>query len=188
MATSKTHTSKPEREPTAELDARYSSDGATPTAWPDAVHQLESSPVFWSTTVRRDRRVHVTPLLAVWLDGALHFCTGPTEQKAKNLEHDAHCALTTGCNSLDDGLDVVVEGVAVPVADDARLRRIAAQYESKYGADWHFDVRDGRFHHQGGEAIVFAIEPHAIYAFRKGEPFSHTRFRVRDTPAVVRTR
>ncbi len=47
---------------------------------------LEASEIFWLSTVRRDGRPHVTPLPAMWLDGALHFCTGPEEQKAKNLE------------------------------------------------------------------------------------------------------
>jgi hypothetical protein len=109
----------------------------------------------------------------------VHFCTGPTEQKAKNLEDDGHCAITTGRNSLDEGLDVVVEGRAVTVREDARLRRIADAYESKYGDEWHFDVRDGRFHHEGGDALVFAVEAANVYAFGKGEPFSHTRFRMR---------
>jgi hypothetical protein len=34
--------------------------------------------------VRADGRPHVTPLISVLVDGALHFCTGATEQKAKN--------------------------------------------------------------------------------------------------------
>lgn len=35
--------------------------------------------------MRADGRPHVTPLVAVWLDGAPHFSTGPAEQKAVNL-------------------------------------------------------------------------------------------------------
>jgi hypothetical protein len=168
------------REPTAELDARYSSEGTAPTSWTDAVRELDFARVFWLSTARRDGRLHVTPLLAVWLDDALHFCTGPTEQKAKNLEHDAHCALTTGCNSLDEGVDFVVEGRASIVSDDARLQRLATAYESKYGAEWHFDVRNGRFHHEGGDAIVFAVAPSSVYAFGKGDTYSHTRFRLHE--------
>ena len=116
----------------AELDARYSSDGARPTEWADVVRRLERAAIFWVTSVRSDGRPHVTPLLAVWLDDALCFCTGPTEQKAKNLSHNAHCSLTTGCNELDAGLDIVVEGVAANLRDDTRLRLLAAAYESKY--------------------------------------------------------
>ena len=98
-------------EPIAELDARFSSEGATPTQWTEARQLLEAAEVFWLSTVRPDGRPHVTPLLAVWLDDALYFCTSSPERKAKNLDHSPHCVLTTGRNSLD-GLDIVVEGEA----------------------------------------------------------------------------
>ena len=116
---------------------------------------LETAEIYWLTTVRRDGRPHVTPLLAVWNDGALHFCTGPDEQKARNLEATTHSAVTTGCNTMGEGLDVVVEGDAVRVTDDTRLQRLADAWEAKYGSDWHFDVHDGAFHHDAGEALVF---------------------------------
>ena len=89
---------------------------------------------FWLSTVRPGGQPHVTPLLGVWLDGALYFCTGDAERKAKNLAQNAHCVLTTGCNTLDDGLDVVVEGAGALVSDAAELGRVADTYESKYGA------------------------------------------------------
>jgi len=37
----------------------------------------------------------------------LYFCTGPHERKARNLGQNPHCVLTTGCNTLKEGLDVV---------------------------------------------------------------------------------
>ena len=175
------------REIAAELDARYSSDGARPTEWADVVRHLEQADIFWVTTVRPDGRPHITPLLAVWLDDALCFCTGPTEQKAKNLAHNPQCSLTTGCNQLDSGLDIVVEGVAANLRDDTRLRLLATAYESKYGHDWHFDVRNGAFHHEGGEAFVYEVAPVTVYAFGKGEPFSHTRWRFGDAQGARAT-
>ena len=63
---------------------------------------------------------------------------------------NAHCILTTGCNALDEGLDVVVDGDAVRVTDEARLGRVADAYLSKYGSDWRFAVRDGGFYHDPG--------------------------------------
>jgi len=36
-------------------------------------------------------------------------------------------------------------------------------------------VRDGAFHHQGGEAYVFEVAPMVAYGFAKG-PYSHTRW------------
>jgi general stress protein 26 len=164
-------------EPVTELDARFSSDGATPTGWIQARDQLENAEIYWLSTVRPDGRPHVTPLLSVWLDGALYFCTGSEERKAKNLDHNPHCVLTTGRNALGEGLDLVVEGEAVKVSDHARLQLIADMYESKYGSDWHFDVRDGAFHGEGNKALVYEVVPAVVFGFGKGDEFSQTRWR-----------
>ncbi|MEO7909782.1 MAG: pyridoxamine 5'-phosphate oxidase family protein [Roseiflexaceae bacterium] len=164
--------------PETELDTRYSSENATPIAWTEAIAQLEKAQVYWLSTVRPDGRPHVTTLLSVWLDGALYFCTGASERKAKNLAHNAHCILTTGCNSFDTGLDVVVEGDALRVTDAAKLKRIADLYELKYGSDWHFDVRDGAFNGGGGNvALVFEVAPTTAFGFGKGASSSQTRWR-----------
>jgi uncharacterized pyridoxamine 5'-phosphate oxidase family protein len=161
-----------------ELDTRYSGDDATPTPWADAREQLEQAEVFWLSTVRPDGRPHVTTLLAVWLDEALYFCTGAGECKAKNLAHNPHCILTTGCNTLDQGLDIVVEGDALRVTDQSRLQRIADLYELKYGSEWRFDVRDGAFNGQGGNvALVFEVAPSTAFGFGKGASPSQTRWR-----------
>jgi nitroimidazol reductase NimA-like FMN-containing flavoprotein (pyridoxamine 5'-phosphate oxidase superfamily) len=142
-------------EPVVELDPRYGEEGVPATEWADARGRLENAELYWVTTVRRDGRPHVTPLIAVWHDDALYFCTGPTEQKAKNIARNPHCILMTGCNALHEGIDLVVEGDATKVSDDVKLRRIADAYESKYGTEWHFDVHDGAFHHGPGEAWRF---------------------------------
>jgi pyridoxine/pyridoxamine 5'-phosphate oxidase len=165
------------KEPVAELDPRFSSGDASPAPWADARQRLEQAEVFWLSTVRPDGRPHVTPLIAVWLDGALHFCTGPDERKARNLAANAHCVVTTGCNALAEGLDLVIEGDAVRVSDETRLRRLAERYEAKYGSDWHFEVRDGAFSGDGGEALVFEVSPRTVFGFHKGEPFGQTRWR-----------
>ena len=129
------------------------------------------------TTVRPDGRPHVTPLLTVWEQEAPWFCTGADERKGMNLATNPHCVLTTGGNSLQDGLDVVVEGDAERVADDERLRQVAEAYVEKYGSEWHFDGRDGVFVGPvGNRALVFRIAPTTVFAFRKGH-YSQTRFR-----------
>ncbi len=164
----------PEREPVTELDARFSSPEASAIPWAEARSQLESAPVYWLSTVRGDRP-HVTPLLAVWDDGALHFTTGETEQKARNLERNPNCALTTGRNDLTEGLDLVVEGAAVRVTEESRLQRLADAWEAKYTSDWHFEVRDGAFHGDGGRALVFAVEPVKVFGYAKGN-YGQTRW------------
>lgn len=163
--------------PTTSLDNRFSDPDATPTSWQDTVQVIESAELFWLTTVRADGRPHVTPLVAVWLDGALHFCTGDEEQKAVNLRTNPHVALTTGRNDWDRGLDVVVEGDAVQVTDEATLKRLADAWRTKWDGRWQFEARDGAFHHEdGGAALVYAVAPTKVLAFGKG-PYSHTRHR-----------
>jgi len=165
-------------EPAAELDVQFSMEGATPTEWAEARDHLAKAETYWLSTVRPDGRPHVTPLISLWLDDALYFCTGPSERKAKNLAQNPHCILTTGSDSLDEGLDIVVEGDAAKVSDDAELMRIAEAYVSKYGSDWHFEVRDGAFHQEGVSdgAMVFEVAPVTAFGFRKGE-YSQTRWR-----------
>ncbi|TMR21091.1 pyridoxamine 5'-phosphate oxidase family protein [Nonomuraea turkmeniaca] len=164
-------------EPTTKLDARFSDPNATPTPWAQAREQLIHAETYWLTTVRADGRPHVTTLLAVWQDDAIYFCTGAEEQKARNLESNRHCALTTGASALHEGLDLVVEGAAERVTDPGKLKRLSGAWESKYGGDWHFDVGDGVFTHpEGGEALVFEVAPAKVLGFRKGE-YSQTSWR-----------
>jgi nitroimidazol reductase NimA-like FMN-containing flavoprotein (pyridoxamine 5'-phosphate oxidase superfamily) len=87
--------------PTAELDSQFSTDDATQIPWAEGRERLEGAEVYWISTVRPDGWPHVTPLLSIWLDDALYFCTGPHERKAKNLGRNPHCILTTGCSTLD---------------------------------------------------------------------------------------
>jgi nitroimidazol reductase NimA-like FMN-containing flavoprotein (pyridoxamine 5'-phosphate oxidase superfamily) len=164
-------------DPLTTLDPRFSDPGAVPTSWDETRRALEAAELFWISTVRRDGRPHVTPLVAVWLDGAIHFCAGATEQKGINLGHNPHVTLTTGCNRWDEGLDVVVEGDAVPVTDDGMLERLAAAWAAKWDGRWRWRVRDGAFRHEDGSAAqVFSVTPTRVLAFGKGT-FSHTRHR-----------
>jgi general stress protein 26 len=164
--------------PVTTLDQRFSEPGAVATEWDEARRVLETAELFWITTVRADGRPHVTPLVAVWVDGALHFSTGETEQKAVNLRTNQHVILTTGRNDWDKGLDLVVEGDAVRVTDEDTLRRLAQAWALKWDGQWQYQVRDGSFYHPDGDeaVLVFAVAPAKVLAFGKGS-FSHTRHR-----------
>ncbi|MEU2114458.1 pyridoxamine 5'-phosphate oxidase family protein [Streptomyces sp. NPDC016459] len=163
--------------PRTSLDPRFSDPEAAPASWPDAAARLAAAEVFWLTTVRPDGRPHVTPLIAVWSDGALHFCTGPDERKARNLAGNPSVALTTGTPTLGEGFDLVVEGEAERVTDEGRLSVLAEAYVGKYGPDWRFEVREGAFVGDGGTALVFAVVPRTVFGFAKGDPFGQTRWR-----------
>jgi predicted pyridoxine 5'-phosphate oxidase superfamily flavin-nucleotide-binding protein len=168
--------SVPATEPTAEVDAPYSSPDAVATDWDRARSVFAAAPIYWLSTVRADGRPHVTPVIALWAGAAIHVCTGPQEQKAKNLASNPNVVVTTGNNGWS-GLDVVVEGRARRIAEDAALRDLAAQWEAKYGEEWHFDVGGGVFRHDAGEAYVFAVDPVKAYAYDRDEPGGATRFR-----------
>ena len=113
------------QQPVTELDTRFSDQNAVATDWEETRRALEDAELFWITTVRVDGRPHVTPLVAVWLDDAIHFATGAGEQKAVNLRTNQNVILATGCNEWEQGLDVVVEGEAVQVIDESVLEQLA---------------------------------------------------------------
>ena len=178
----------PAPQPRTELDARYSSalnprpgaEDVIATEWAEARRRLDTAEIFWVSTVRPDGRLHVTPVIAAWHEGVLYFSTGPGEQKARNLAHDGHCALTTGTNSLTEGLDLIVEGKAERVADPAVLEEVITAYAAKYGH--HITSPEGTFHGIGdafrtGDAVVFGVAPITAYGFgREDGVYTHTRW------------
>jgi PPOX class probable F420-dependent enzyme len=172
------------RVPETSLDTRFSDSDAVAISWNDTLQALKASELFWITTVRRDGRPHTTPLVAVWQDEAIYFCTGTSEQKAVNLTHNPQVIVTTGCNEWDHGTDIVVEGTAVRVTDDQKLRRLADAWARKWDGRWRYELGDGGFEHGGGGLVlVFAVEPSKVLAFGKGI-FSQTRHRFTSNTAI----
>ena len=166
--------------PTTLLDARFSDPTAVAVAWDETQRILQSAQLFWIATVRADGRPHVTPLVAVWVDEAVHFHTGAREQKFVNVRANPHVVLTTGCNTWDAGVDVVVEGDAVPVTDPDLLARLAEAWADKWDGRWRLAVRDGGFGSPESSelsSVVFSVVPTTIYAHAKGDPFGQTRYR-----------
>jgi general stress protein 26 len=160
---------------TGRIDPRYGDDSATAPPWSEIERLLAEAQLYWIVTVRRDGRPHAVPLVGVWQHGAFVFCTGPEEQKQRNLDGNAHVAVTTGATGAqgwDVGKDVVVEGVAARVTDGADLESLAAAWSAKYGDDWRFEVRGDEFvelSHSGGAggggAWVYRVRPDKVMAF-----------------------
>jgi nitroimidazol reductase NimA-like FMN-containing flavoprotein (pyridoxamine 5'-phosphate oxidase superfamily) len=164
------------RNPDTKLDSRFSDSDAVATSWEETRRVLEHADLFWISTVRADSRPHVTPLVAVWLDDAIHFATGPGEQKAVNLRTNRYVTLTTGCNQWEKGLDVVVEGDAIQVTDENLLKRLAEAWATKWDGSWRYEVHGNAFRHEGGTSavLVFSVTPTKVLAFAKGT-FGQTR-------------
>lgn len=158
---------------------RFSSPGASPTPWEATQGALRRIQKFQLCTVRRDGRPHVTPLLAIWAQGAMWFVTGENEQKAKNLDANPHCALTSGTDGLT-GMDYVIEGTADLETDQATRQAIASAFEQAYG--WHFTRADGTWYQLGdairaGTVRLYRVRPDKGFAFATGSEASQTRYR-----------
>jgi len=170
---------------TGKIDPRYGDASATPPPWAAIERLLTEAQLYWIITVRSDGRPHAVPLVGVWHEGAVAFCTGPQEQKQRNLDANPHVAVTTGSmgvNGWNSGKDVVVEGTAVRVRDPEVLRRLAAEWSAKYGDDWRFEVRGEEFVELSdsggateGGAWVYRVAPAKVLAF--GDTHGQTAYR-----------
>jgi nitroimidazol reductase NimA-like FMN-containing flavoprotein (pyridoxamine 5'-phosphate oxidase superfamily) len=170
---------------TGHIDPRYGDAGATAPDWTDVEHRLADAQLYWLVTVRADGRPHAVPLCGAWYDGAFVFCTGAEEQKMRNLEANPRVAVTAGPLGADgwaSGKDIVVEGTAERVTDEAALRSLARAWEDKYDGDWRWEVRDEQFHEltdSGGSehsgAQVFRVPPSKVMVF--GDEHGQTTYR-----------
>ena len=154
-----------------ELDQRFSGADAKPSVLGATLSG--PSPTLASTGSRRFAtilRPHVTPLIGLFIDDTFYFCTGPGEQKAKNIVDNSNCAVVTGSNTYGEGLDIVVEGNAERVVEQVRLVELAREYEAKYGAEWHFEVRDSAFHHGGRRGVGLRGHAGQGTRLREGRP------------------
>ncbi len=102
-------------------------------------------------------------MVAVRMDGALYFTTGRTERTAHNLAQNSHCIITTGCNSLAEGLDLVVEGDAAMVSDKATLQRVADTFAAKYDPTFDFKATDFTGSGEGGDVLVYEVSPTKVF-------------------------
>jgi hypothetical protein len=106
------------------------------------------------------------------------FTTGGQERKARNLEHNPRCALTTGTNALT-GVDVVIEGVASVVDERSEREQAAADFERKYGT--HLTSPEGSWYRLGesviaGDIRLYRVAPTVGFAFGKLPTSSQTRY------------
>ena len=165
------------------LDTRYSDPAASAITWEETSRILDSSEIFLVTTVRSDGRPHSTPVVAVLVDGAIAFTTGPGEQKHLNLQGNPHVLLTAGCSHWDHGIDVIIEGDALLATDEETLARVAAAFTKRWDGRWQWKVSNGGLapadHDDAGLAEVFLVRPVKAFAHAKGDPFGATTHKFR---------
>jgi Pyridoxamine 5'-phosphate oxidase len=169
---------------TGRIDPRYGDPSATAPPWDVIERLLTEAQLYWIITVRVNGRPHAVPLVGVWHAGAFAFCTGPEEQKHRNLDANPLVAVTTGttgASGWNSGRDVVIEGAAVRVTNAEALQSLADAWLAKYGQDWRFEVHGQEFIElsdsgggAAGGAHVYQVEPAKVIAF--GEEHGQTTY------------
>jgi Pyridoxamine 5'-phosphate oxidase len=169
-------------------------DDPSVTPWADARKRLENPQkyrTYWLATVHPEGRPNVMPVIGLWLDSAFYFISGEATRKGRNLAGNPHCVVTVGSPALP-ALDLVIEGEAVKVTDVAKLKRVAAAYESEL--HWPLTVRDGAMFGPGAPTAgpppyaLFELCPTTILGLpgltgmdkkgnRRKDPISPTRWR-----------
>lgn len=130
----------------------------------------------WLATTNPDGHPHVVPLGIVRGDGKVYFTSGPKTRKSMNLATDPHCAVSVATEPFD----IVIEGQARRVTDDATLGRLANQFAAE---GWAPTVRAGAFYHEFSAPsagpppwYLYELVPETVFAFGTTEPFGATRF------------
>lgn len=98
------------------------------------------------------------PLIGLWLDGAMYFVAGERTRKGRNLAGDPRCVITGSSTALPS-LDIIIEGDARKVTDEATLRRVTEAYGSKL--EWPLEIRADRVH--GPNAPSAGPPPYSVF-------------------------
>jgi hypothetical protein len=117
--------------------------GDDPIPWSRALSLLEGfqggpGQSTWLATSDPDGGAHLAGVGAIWLEGRFWFTSGPKTRKSRNIAANPTCAISVSLK----GLDLVVEGDASRVTDEAILERVAAAYRA---GGWEPTVEDGAF-------------------------------------------
>ena len=110
-----------------ELERSLVGEESGTTSWEVARDRLanpEEQRTSWLATTRPDGRPHLMPVIAFWIDGAIHIVAGEGTRKARNLAADGRCVIATSSTTLPS-LDIVVEGRADPLTEEDGVRHIA---------------------------------------------------------------
>lgn len=156
--------------------------GSKPIPWSRALEQLDAGAdgTFWLATTRPDGRPHVAAVGALWAEGKVYVVSGPGTRKSRNLAKNPSCVVSVALK----GLDVVIEGTAVRVTDEATLKRLAERYAAQ---GWPATVRDRAFTHEYSAPsagpppwYLYAITPTKAIGVATAEPFGATRWRFKE--------
>jgi hypothetical protein len=168
------------REPTATTNLDKTSE-TEPLPWKRARDLLEAGALAEAAsflgTVRADGRPHSARIGAAWYDGDVYFQTGRQTRKARNLEVNRACTLSTSLT----GIDLVVEGLAERITAGSTLEAVAAVWR---GGGWAAEVSgDGIVAPYNAPGTgrppwrVYRVAAHTVFGVATAKPYGATRWR-----------
>ncbi|HET7030674.1 MAG TPA: pyridoxamine 5'-phosphate oxidase family protein [Candidatus Limnocylindrales bacterium] len=155
-----------------------------PIPWSRALEALEAHEPQKQTpflaTIRPDGRPHVAGVGALWDEGRVYVVSGPGTRKSQNLAADPRCSVGFSLT----GIDLVIDGTAERVTDDATLERLAKRYGDQ---GWPARVENGAFTYDYSAPsagpppwFLYEITPSTVYGVLSDEPGGAMRWRVDD--------
>ena len=177
-------------------------DEAETSSWELARTRLanpEQSRTCWLATMRPDGAPHLMPVIAFWIDDAMHIVVGEGTRKARNIATDGRCVIATGSTTLPS-LDIVIEGRAEPITDADEVRHITEVFREKgWALEATGDKVDGPNAPTAGPPpyTIFRIVPSRVFGlpgmtgmeqFDPGELPKPTRWDFGDLDAKERRR
>ena len=134
-------------------------DGET-SPWETARTRLanpEESRTCWLATTRPDGGPHLMPVIAFWIDEAMHVVAGEGTQKGRNIAADSRCVLATGSTTLPS-LDIVIEGRAEAITDEDAVRHVAEVFREK---GWPLEAQGNKV--DGPNAPTAGPPPYTLF-------------------------
>jgi hypothetical protein len=154
--------------------------GAEPIPWSRALDQLQDDSArrtTWLATAGADGRPHVAGVGALWLDGKFYFTSGAGTKKSRDLTANPNCVVSVALPNLD----LVVEGAATKVTDEATLQRVAERYTAQ---GWPAQVEDGALTapYSAPSAgpppwYLYVVTPNTAFGVATEEPYGAMRWR-----------
>jgi pyridoxine/pyridoxamine 5'-phosphate oxidase len=126
--------------------------GLLPWSW--AEQRLKGSHNYWITTVKPNGSPHTMVVWGLWQGRRFLFSTGSNSRKARNLERNQACIVST--EHAHEA--VIVEGFA-EIADISARRKFFSAYERKY----KFDMKSMKQDILAMKEPVFAVRPRVVF-------------------------
>jgi hypothetical protein len=144
------------------------SDESKTTSWEMARERLanpENPRTCWLATTRPNGRPHLMPVIAFWIDGALHIVAGEGTRKARDLGADGGCVVGMSSTTLPS-MDIVVEGHADALTDEDEVRRVA---DVLIAGGWPLEAKGDKVY--GPNAPTAGPPPYTIFRITPSRVF-----------------